>query len=79
MSKQLASVSVGDKKDKIIRILKAGNDKLQIRLDYVEEHLWQMTTTVCESNKKHVQLPVESFDKRGLIESSRESIINAYP
>ena len=34
-----------------------------------------MTTRVCESNKSNVQLPVESYDKRELSESSQENVV----
>ena len=58
-SERLASARVTDEKDELLRALRVENNRLQTRLDYVEQRLWQMTTNALVSKGK-VDVPAES-------------------
>lgn len=51
-SERLASARVADDREELIRTLRTENEKLQTRLEYVEERMWQMTTRVLDGGGK---------------------------
>jgi len=70
-SERLASARLTDEKEELIRALRAENGKLQAKLDYVEQRLWQMTTNVF-MGKGMVNVPVESVEDKA---DSRQSVV----